>query len=146
MTNSSKCKIINVSVMRSNKHYVSIARRLLQKNCSKQVCRRCHNRHDDLLHINVHTQPNDWGLTKHNRCADARDNPTADVTTYSSFKGKSQNQILLATAIAELWNKSVRYIPYRALLDNASQSYFRKQSLRLSKTRDTFFNPGHQQF
>ena len=56
--------------------------------------------------------------------ADARGSSTAEVNTYCSFKGKPRNQILLATAIVEVQNKSGQYVPCRALLDSASQSHF----------------------
>ena len=69
--------------------------------------------------------------------ADARGSPTAEVNTYCSFKGKSRNHILLATAIVEVQNKSGQYVPCRALLDSASQSHFITercvQRLRLSR-------------
>jgi len=63
----------------------------------------------------------------------------AEVNTYFSFKGKTRNEILLATAIVEIQNKSGQYIPCRALLDSASQSHFITEScvqrLRLSRTQ-----------
>jgi len=103
------------------------------------VCRQCHNRHHTLLHIDTHTQPNDKGSTNHNRSADAKGNPTAEVNTYCSFKGKSRNHILLATAVVEVQNTTGQYIPCRALLHSASQSHFITEScvqrLRLSRTQ-----------
>ena len=39
--------------------------------CSKQVCRQCHNKHT-LLHINVHTRPNNRGSTNHNQFANGK--------------------------------------------------------------------------
>jgi hypothetical protein len=74
-----------------------------------------------------------------NESAGSQGNPTAEVNTYCSFKGKPRNHILLATAIAEIQNKSGQYIPCRALLDSASQSHFITercvQLLRLTKTQ-----------
>jgi len=104
------------------------------------VCRQCHKRHHTLLHIDRQNQPNGRGsTTANNTPADAKGNPTAEVNTYCSFKGKPRNHILLATAIAEVQNKSGQYVPCRALLDNASQSHFITercvQRLRLSRTQ-----------
>jgi len=91
------------------------------------------------LHVNRHTQPNDKGSINNNQSADAKDNPTAEVNTYCSLKGKPRNHILLATAVVEVQNRSGQYVPCRALLDNASQSYFITercvQRLRLSRTQ-----------
>ena len=106
---------------------------------SKQVCHQCHNRHLTLLHINIHNRPNEKGSTNHKRSADAKGNPTAEVNTYCSFKGKSRNHILLATAVVEVQNKSGQYVPCRALLDSASESHFITEicvkRLRLSRTQ-----------
>ena len=107
--------------------------------CSKQVCRQCHKRHHTLLHIDRQFQSvNDKG-SETNGPADARGSSTAEVNTYCSFKGKPRNQILLATAIVEVQNKSGQYVPCRALLDSASQSHFITercvQRLRLSRTQ-----------
>jgi hypothetical protein len=74
-----------------------------------------------------------------NQSAGSQDNPTAEVNAYSSFKGKSRNHILLATAIVEIQTKAGQYIPCRALLDSASQSHFITercaQRLGLSRTQ-----------
>jgi len=89
--------------------------------CSKQVCRQCHKRHHTLLHIDRQNQSiNDEGSVT-NGPADARGSSTAEVNTYYLFKGKPRNQILLATAIVEVQNKSGQYVPCRTLLDSASQ-------------------------
>jgi len=103
------------------------------------VCRQCHKRHHTLLHIDRQNQSiNDKGSVT-NGPADARGSSTAEVNTYYSFKGKPRNQILLATAIVEVRNKSGQYVPCRALLDSASQSHFITercvQRLRLSRTQ-----------
>ena len=92
-----------------------------------------------MLHIDRHIQPNDKGSTNHNRPAEAKGNPTAEVNTYCSFKRKPRNHILLATTVVEVQNKSGQYVPCRALLDSASQSHFITercvQRLRLSRTQ-----------
>jgi len=107
--------------------------------CSKQVCRQCNNKHHTLLHINAHTRRNNRGLTNHNRSADANGSPTAEVNAYCSFKGKPQNQTLLATAIVEFLKRSGEYIPCRLFLYSVSQSRFITekyvQRLRLSKSQ-----------
>jgi len=106
--------------------------------CSKQVCRKCHKIHHTLLHTDRQNQPiwDKGSLT--NGPAHARGSLTAEVNTYCSFKGKPRNQILLATAIVEVQNNSGQYVPFRALLDSASQSHFITercvQRLRLSRT------------
>jgi len=56
--------------------------------------------------------------------ADVRCSSTAEVNTYCSFKGKTRNEILLATALVEVQNKFGQYVSRRALLDSASQSHF----------------------
>jgi len=92
-----------------------------------------------LLHIDRQAQPIDKRSTNNNLPVDAKGNRTAEVNTYCSFKGKPRNHILLATAIVEVQNNSGQYIPCRALLDSASQSYFITercvQCLRLSRTQ-----------
>jgi len=71
--------------------------------------------------------------------ADSRGSSTAGVSTYSSVKGKTRNQILLTTDIVEVQKNSGQYVPCRALLDSASQSHFIKEicikRLRLSRTQ-----------
>jgi len=93
-----------------------------------------------LLHIDRQNQStNNKGLTNNNPPAYAKGNPTAEVKKYYSFKGKPRYQILLATAIVEVQNKSGHYVPCRTLLDSASQSHFITekcvQRLRLSRTQ-----------
>jgi len=107
--------------------------------CSKQVCRQCHKIHHTLLHIDRQNQSiDDKGLAT-NGLAVARGNSTTEVNNYYSYKGKTRNQILLATAIVEFQNKSGQFFPCRALLGSASQSYFITgrcvQRLRLSRTQ-----------
>jgi len=79
------------------------------------------------------------GPTTNSPPANAKGNRTAEFKKYCSFKGKPRNHILLATAIAEVQNKSGQYIPCRALLDDASQSHFITercvQHLRISRTQ-----------
>ena len=126
--------------MLSNQDFVSSAcNHLLGIKRTKQVCRQCHKRHHTLLHIDRQIQPiDDKGLAT-NCPADARGSSTAEVNTYCSFKGKPRNQIILATAIVEVQNKSGQYLPCTALLDSASQSHFITercvQRLRLSRTQ-----------
>jgi len=103
------------------------------------VCRQCHKRHHTLLHIDRQNQSINDKVLVTNGPADARCSLTAEVNTYCSFNGKPRNQILLATDIAEIQNKSGQYFPCRALLDSVSQSHFIKQRcvqrLRLSRTQ-----------
>jgi len=74
--------------------------------CSLHVCRKCHNRHHTLLHMARQTQVvNDRSPIS--QSAGSQDNPTAEVNRYCSFKGKSRNHILLATAIVEIQKKLV---------------------------------------
>ena len=89
--------------MLNNQDYASSACTHLQETTPVQTkCRRCHNRYHNLLHINVQARPNSRWSTNHHRSADEKGNPTAEVNTYCSFKGKPQNQILLATSVVEL--------------------------------------------
>jgi len=68
--------------------------------CSIHVCHKCHNSHHTLKHMARQTQVvNDRSAT--NQSAGSQDNPTAEVTTYCLFKGKSRNQILVSTFHAE---------------------------------------------
>jgi len=68
--------------------------------------------------------------------------PQQKLAHIAQFKGKTQNQTLLANAIVELRNKSGQYVPYRELLDSASQSHFITercvQRLRLSKIQTRY--------
>ena len=118
---------------------------------SKQVCRQCNSRPHILLHFDKHqhydarsvnnnSPTNGKGpLTNNKLTANEQNNAPTEVNTYCTFKGKTQNQVFLATAIVELRNNSGQYIPCSALLDSASQSHFiterRGQRLRLSKTQ-----------
>ena len=122
-----------------------------RRACSKKVCRQCNSRHHTLLHFDkqhqhydarsVNNSPmNGKGPSTNNKLtANEQDNAPTEVSTYCTFKGKPQNQVLLATAIVELWNKFGRCVSCRALLDSASQSHFIAercvQRLRLSKTQ-----------
>jgi hypothetical protein len=109
--------------------------------CSKQLCWQCHKRHHTLLHIAKQNQTtNDKGsTTNNNHSANAKGTTTAEVKTYCSLKSNPRNQILLATSIVEVKNKSGQYVPCRALLDSGSQSHFITercvQRLRLSRTQ-----------
>jgi hypothetical protein len=49
---------------------------------------------------------------------------TNEAQTYCSFKNKSTTHVLLATAVVEVKNKYVQYVPCRVLLDSASQVNF----------------------
>jgi len=115
--------------------------------CSKQVCRQCHRRHHTLLHIDRQFQSINEKGSVTNGHSDARGSSTAEVNTYFSSKGKARNQILLATAIVEVQNKSGQYVPCRALLDSVSQSHFITekcvQRLRLSRTQTHASFSGH---
>jgi len=108
--------------------------------CSKQLCGQCHKRHHTLHHINKQIQTtNDKGSTTNNNHSANAKSTTAEINTYCSLKSKSRNNILLATAIVDVKNKSGQYVSCRALLDRGSQSHFITercvQSLRLSRTQ-----------
>jgi hypothetical protein len=49
-----------------------------------------------------------------------KDSTGAEVNTYHTFKSKSRNHVLLATAIVEVRDKTGQYIPCRALLGSGS--------------------------
>jgi len=104
----------------------------------KEVCRQCHKRHHNLLHIDRQNQSINEKGSVNNNPADARGSSTADVNTYCTFNGKTRNQSLLATSIVEVQKNSGQYIPCRALVDSASQSHFIRercvQHMRLSGT------------
>ena len=78
-------------------------------------------------------------MSNKNLSADTRGSTAAEVNTYWEFKSKPRNDVLLATAIVEVQNKSGPYVPCRALLDSGSQSSFITdrcvQCLRLSRTQ-----------
>jgi len=111
----------------------------MNHTCSKHMCRQCHKRHHNLLHIDRQYQSINNKGSVTNGPAEARGGSTADINTYCSFKGKPRKQILFATAIVEVQNKSGQYVPCRALLDSASQSHFITegcvQRLRLTRTQ-----------
>jgi hypothetical protein len=76
---------------------------------------------------------NDKGSKNSNNLpADTQSSSTTEVNTYCS-----SNHIFLATAIVEVKYKFGQYVPFRALLDSASQSHFITvrcaQHLRLSR-------------
>jgi len=127
--------------MPRNQDFVStVCNHLQEITCSKQVCRQCHKSHHTLLHIDRQIQStNDKGLVTNDPPADAKGSSCAEVNTYCSFKSKHRNQIVLATAIVEVQKKSGQYVPYRALLESASQSHFISercvQGWRLSRTQ-----------
>jgi hypothetical protein len=47
---------------------------------------------------------------------------SAEVNTYHTFKGKSRNHVILATAVVEVKDKPGQYIPCTALLDSGSHT------------------------
>ena len=109
--------------------------------CSKQVCHQCHNRHHTLLHIDRQIQSiNDKGSAT-NGPADAKGSSTAEVNTYCSFKGKPRNQILLATAIVEVQNKSGQYVRqcFPVTLHNREMY----ATFEVIQNPDTCINTGH---
>jgi hypothetical protein len=105
------------------------------------MCRKRKKRHHTLLHIDRENQTayNKGSTTNNNLSADTRGSTTAEVNTYWSLKIKPRNHILLATATAEVKNKSGQYVPCRALLDSGSQWSFITercvQRLRLLRTQ-----------
>ena len=120
--------------------------------CSEQVCRKCNARHHTLLHFDKYHQhfkarsvnnlapTTAKGTSTHKKLTvNKQNNAPTEVNTYCTFKGRPQNQVLLATAIVDIRNKAGHYVPCRALLDSASQSHFITercvQRLRLSKTQ-----------
>jgi hypothetical protein len=93
--------------------------------CSKQVCRQCHKRHHTLLHIDKHQVANANRLATNNSSnAVISGETSAEVNMYHTFKGKSRNHVILATAVVEARDKTDQYIPCRALLDSGSQTHF----------------------
>jgi hypothetical protein len=93
--------------------------------CSKQVCHKCQNKHQTLLHLDSQTQAtNNGSSVKNNQSVKTKSVTGANVNTYHTLKGKPKNQTLLATAIVEVRNKFGQYIPCRALLDSGSLSHF----------------------
>ena len=85
--------------------------------CSRQMCLNCNKRHHTLLHIDRENQTAyDKGSTSNkNLAADTTASTAEEFKTYSSFKGKPRNHILLATAIVEIQSKYGKYVPCRAL-------------------------------
>jgi hypothetical protein len=93
--------------------------------CLNQECRLCHKKHHTLLHIAKQNQVvNTKGSTSNSSPSPTQGPKGAEVNTYHTFKGKSRNHVLLATAIVEVRDKSGQYIPCRTLLDSGSQSHF----------------------
>jgi len=105
------------------------------------VCRKCNKRHHTLIHIDAQNQAtsDSSSTTNNNLSANTKGAIVAEVNTYHTFKGKSRNHVLLATAIVEVRNKSGQYMLCRALLDSGSQSHFITercvQRLRLPRTQ-----------
>jgi hypothetical protein len=62
--------------------------------------------------------------TNNNSPAVTRDATTVEVNSYHSLKDNPRNNILLATAVVEVRDKTGQYVPCRALLDSGSQSHF----------------------
>jgi hypothetical protein len=77
--------------------------------------------------------------TNNDSPAATRDATTVEVNSYHSLKDNPRNNILLATAIVEVRDKTGQYVPCRALLDSGSQSHFitekRVQRLKLPRTQ-----------
>jgi hypothetical protein len=108
--------------------------------CSNQECRICHKRHHTLLHIAKQNQVvNTNSSTSSSSPLPTQGSTGAEVNIYHTFKGKSRNHVLLATAIVEVRDKTGNYKPCRALLDSSSQSHFiterHVQRLRLPRTQ-----------
>jgi hypothetical protein len=92
---------------------------------SNQDCRICHKRHHTFLHIAKHNQAiNTNRFTSNSSPSPTQGSTGAEVNTYHTFKVKSRNHVLLATAIVEVRDKSGQYNPCRALLGSGSESHF----------------------
>ena len=83
--------------------------------CSRQMCRKCNKRHHTFLHMDRENKTIIKGSTSNkNLPAETRGSTTTEGNTYWSYKGKTRNHILLATAIVEVQNKSGQDVPCRA--------------------------------
>jgi hypothetical protein len=89
-----------------------------------------------------------------NRTATNNSSPTttkiptiAEVNSYQSLKDNPRN-ILLATAVVEVKDKTGQYVPCRALLDSGSQSHFITEVctvFKVAKNSNTYLNTGYKQ-
>jgi hypothetical protein len=70
------------------------------------------------------TNSHNAGSTANHNVTHVTNNSTDKAQTYSSFKTKLTNHVLLATAVVEVKNKYNQYVPCRVLLDSASQVNF----------------------
>ena len=116
--------------------------------CSKQLCRQCHKRHHTLLHIDKQNQTTNGkgSTTNNNHSANAKGTTTAEVNTYCSLKNKPRNHILLATAIAEVQNKSGQCPmqgPIRQRLPVAFYNRKMRTTFEVIKDSNTCIHPGH---
>jgi hypothetical protein len=98
--------------------------RLLRIIHVQSKCRVCHKRHHTLLHIDKQNQVANTNKSTTSNSSPAPTNVLtgAQVNTYHTFKSKSRNHVLLATAIVEVRNKTGQYIPCRALLGSSSHT------------------------
>ena len=108
--------------------------------CSTFTCRECNPRHNTLLSFDkVQSSVNNNG----NSASHESNSETAPekVNTYCSLKNQPNTHVLLATAIVLVQNKHGDYIPWRPLLDSASQTHcvtgklVQRLQLPRSKTR-----------
>ena len=90
--------------------------------CSTQTCRRCNKRHHTSLHGANYGQAGDNKATSSKPVNN--DNHSSEGGSYFSYKGRSTNHILLATAMVDVQTKTKNYVSCRVLLDSASQLNF----------------------
>nr|CAH7737264.1 unnamed protein product [Callosobruchus chinensis] len=106
--NESKC----IFCKRSG-HYIQNCHEFLKLKCMAGSCKKCHKRHNTLLHQNVE-----------------KSNATNNASTSESFSGSSNIvstsacHILLSTAIVHVKDVSGSFQQCRVLLDSGSQSNF----------------------
>lgn len=85
----------------------------LSNQCKSSLCKKCGKRHNTLLHLNSHSPT---------MITPSSSNSTTIAN--HSYPANNQNQILLSTAMVNIFDKNEELHQCRALLDSGSQSCF----------------------
>lgn len=91
--------------------------------CLSGTCKICSSKHNTLLHITQDAGENREGKTDDNSSASIEGSSGRTIVTYSSCR-KGDGEILLSTAVVDVYDVSGARVACRILLDSGSQANF----------------------
>lgn len=88
-------------------------------NCTSSTCKKCNKKHNTLLHIQQQSS----------KPAMVSENLETSKIAHQNYHANVQSQVLLSTAVIDVYDGSGKLQHCRALLDSGSQSSFITESL-----------------